>query len=157
MFRQTTGCCEGDVVNPADKQLIEHIQHATRGGCRLLCTLARCGKALERDEPHRAEFLLARIPPGLDPPGVPALLRSGVEPGGVHLGPLEAARTTQRLPQRLLPAQSSGAADSATHAPPPAIDHRLLATGFFVVRMTLYYARLNNCWSQLCPKCAPFE
>ena len=66
----------------------------------------------------------------------------------------EQVRATQRLPQRLLPAQSSGAADSATHAPPPAIDHRLLATGFFVVRMTLYYARFNSTLPDIERDCA---
>lgn len=50
-------------VNPADVRLIEDIQHATRGACRLLCTLARRGKALEGDQPQRAAFLLAVVRP----------------------------------------------------------------------------------------------
>ncbi len=45
-------------MNPADVQLIEQIGQATQGGSRLLCTLARRGKVLERDEPQRARFLL---------------------------------------------------------------------------------------------------
>jgi hypothetical protein len=48
-------------VNPADSRLVEHIQQATQGGTRLLCTLARRGKALERDEPGRVEFLLMAV------------------------------------------------------------------------------------------------
>jgi hypothetical protein len=48
-------------VNPADAQLVAQIQQATHGGSRLLCTLARRGKALERDEPERAGFLLMAV------------------------------------------------------------------------------------------------
>ena len=48
---------------PADVPLIEHIQQATQGSCRLLCTLAKRGKALERDEPQRADLLLCAIRP----------------------------------------------------------------------------------------------
>jgi hypothetical protein len=49
------------LVNPADAQLIHQIAQATLGGSRVLCTLARRGKAMERDEPLRAEFLLASV------------------------------------------------------------------------------------------------
>jgi hypothetical protein len=48
-------------VKPADVQLIEQIVQTTRGGSRLLCTLARRGKALERDEPQRAALLLDAV------------------------------------------------------------------------------------------------
>jgi hypothetical protein len=48
-------------VNPADAQLIEQIRQVTQGGCRLLVTLARRGKALEQDEPERAASLLAAV------------------------------------------------------------------------------------------------
>jgi len=48
-------------VDPADAQLIEHIQQVTQGGARLLVTLARRGKALQQDEPQRAAFLVAGI------------------------------------------------------------------------------------------------
>ena len=48
-------------MNPADIQLIEQIQQATQGSSRLLVTLARRGKALERDDPQRAAFLLAAV------------------------------------------------------------------------------------------------
>ena len=51
------------IVNPADAQLIQQIQKATQGGSRFLCTLARRGKALERDDPERAAFLLAVLRP----------------------------------------------------------------------------------------------
>jgi hypothetical protein len=48
-------------VNPADAHLIAQIGQVTQGGSRLLVTLARHGKALERDEPERAAFLLAAV------------------------------------------------------------------------------------------------
>lgn len=48
-------------MNPADVQFIEQIQQITQGGSRLLVTLARRGKALERDEPQRAAFLLTAV------------------------------------------------------------------------------------------------
>jgi hypothetical protein len=48
-------------MNPADEQLIEQIQHVTQGGSRLLVTLARSGKALERNDSQRAAFLLAAV------------------------------------------------------------------------------------------------
>jgi hypothetical protein len=48
-------------MNPTDVQLIEQIRQVTQGGSRLLVTLARRGKALERDEPQRAAFLLAAV------------------------------------------------------------------------------------------------
>jgi hypothetical protein len=50
-------------MNPADVSLIEQIQQATRGVRMLLCTLARRGKALERDQPQRAAFLLTALRP----------------------------------------------------------------------------------------------
>ena len=45
----------------ADAQFVEKLQQITRGGSRLLVTLARGGKRLERDEPQRAAFLLAAV------------------------------------------------------------------------------------------------
>ncbi len=48
-------------MNPADTQLIEQIRQVTQGGSRLLVTLARRAKAIERDEPQRAAFLLAAV------------------------------------------------------------------------------------------------
>ena len=45
----------------ADARLINYIQQATRGGCMLLRTLGLRGKALERDHPERAGFLLAAV------------------------------------------------------------------------------------------------
>jgi hypothetical protein len=48
-------------MNRADAQLIELIQHVTQGGSRLLVTLARRGKALERNDYQRAAFLLAAV------------------------------------------------------------------------------------------------
>jgi hypothetical protein len=48
-------------VERADTRLIDYIQRATQGGCMLLRTLGVRGKALERDEPERAELLLAAV------------------------------------------------------------------------------------------------
>ncbi len=42
-------------------RLLEQIRQTTQGGSRLLCALARRGKALERDERPRAEFLLTAV------------------------------------------------------------------------------------------------
>lgn len=50
-------------MTPDDVRLIERIQQATRGARVLLCTLARRGKALERDQPERAAFLLVALRP----------------------------------------------------------------------------------------------
>jgi hypothetical protein len=48
-------------VNPADAQLIEQIRQTTRGASRALVTLARRGKAIERDNPERATSLVAAV------------------------------------------------------------------------------------------------
>jgi hypothetical protein len=48
-------------MNLTDAHLIKQIQQATSGAARLLCTLARRGKALERDQPQRAQFLLDAV------------------------------------------------------------------------------------------------
>jgi len=48
-------------VNPDDARLIAQIQLTTQGGRKVLCALARRGKALERDEPHRGALLLAAM------------------------------------------------------------------------------------------------
>ncbi len=45
----------------SDARLIDYIQRATLNGCALLRTLAVRGKALERDDPERAGFLLAAV------------------------------------------------------------------------------------------------
>jgi len=50
-------------VTLADEQLLQYIRLATEGGSRLLCTLARRGKALERDTPQRALDLLTAVRP----------------------------------------------------------------------------------------------
>ncbi len=46
------------MTHPSDKVLFAQIDRATAGGRALLCTLARLGKALRRDQPARAEMLL---------------------------------------------------------------------------------------------------
>lgn len=48
-------------MNPADPQLIAQIQQVTNGAARMLVTLARRGKAIERDDPRRAAFLLTAV------------------------------------------------------------------------------------------------
>jgi hypothetical protein len=48
-------------MNAADAQLIEQIKQTTRGGSRALVTLARRGKAIERDDPERARSLLTAV------------------------------------------------------------------------------------------------
>jgi hypothetical protein len=48
-------------MNPNDAQLVEQIRQITQGGTRLLVSLARRGKGLERNEPLRAAFLLTSV------------------------------------------------------------------------------------------------
>ena len=65
---------------------------------------------------------------GLDSDRVPAGLCAGAEPGGIPMGLLEAARTAQRLPSRLLGAGRSSATSLETHpASPPHPDGLLEA------------------------------
>src|SRR5215469_16133963 len=75
---------------------------------------------------------------------LPASLCARTESRRIHLGLLEAARATQHLSQGLLGTERSGAPNAASHAPPSATDHCLLEAIFFVVKLTLYYARLNK-------------
>src|SRR6516225_10712163 len=53
--------------------------------------------------------------PGLNLHRVPAGLRAGAQPGGIPVGPLEAARAAQRLPAELLGVGRSGAPRVETH------------------------------------------
>jgi hypothetical protein len=48
-------------VKRIDAKLIDTIRRATQGGCILLRTLGVRGKALERADPERAEFLLGAV------------------------------------------------------------------------------------------------
>lgn len=48
-------------MNPADVHLVEQIQQATRGASQMLRALAKRGKVLEQDEPHRTEFLVGAV------------------------------------------------------------------------------------------------
>lgn len=48
-------------MNAADARLIEQIKETTRGGSRALVTLARRGKAIERDDAERARSLLTAV------------------------------------------------------------------------------------------------
>ena len=84
---------------------------------------------------------------GLDFHCLSSALRTGTEPGRVHLGLLETARVAECLPQGLLATERSSATNATSHAPPSATDHRLLEAIFFVVRITLYYARISK-WPQ---------
>src|SRR5208337_23969 len=81
---------------------------------------------------------------GLDFHGLSAALRTGTQPGRVHLGLLEAARVSECLSQGLLATERGSATNATLHASPSAIDHRFLEAIFFVVRMTLYYAGLSR-------------
>src|ERR1700677_4742959 len=81
---------------------------------------------------------------GLDLHHLSAPLRARTQSGRVHLGLLEAARVTECLPEGLLATDRNGATNATSHAPPSPSDLRLLATSFFVVTMTLYYAGLNK-------------
>ena len=80
----------------------------------------------------------------LDSNRIPSSLRTGVEPGRVHLGLLEAARIAQRLPKGFLESQPRCAPHSSQNAPPTPAHHRLLETSFFMAPVTLYYAGVNN-------------
>lgn len=64
--------------------------------------------------------------------GVPAAIRAGTEPGGVHLGPLQAPRTTQRLCQESLGFERRNSPLTEANAPPTPVDYRFLETGFFI-------------------------
>ena len=48
-------------MGSADAQLVQHIQRATLGAARILCTLARHGKRVEHDQPDRAESMLSAV------------------------------------------------------------------------------------------------
>src|SRR5260370_31660248 len=76
--------------------------------------------------------------------GIPPRLCAGTEPGRVHLGLLEAARTAQCLPERLLGTRRDTAPDAQTHAAPTAAHHSLLAASQTVSLMSLYYANVNK-------------
>src|SRR5260370_19607690 len=76
--------------------------------------------------------------------GIPPRLCAGTEPGRVHLGLLEAARTAQCLPERLLGTRRDSAPDAQTHAAPTAAHHSLLAASQTVSLMSLYYANVNR-------------
>jgi hypothetical protein len=75
--------------------------------------------------------------------GVSGALRAGTQSGRIHLGLLEATRIAQRSPERLLATEPCRPPHPWSHAPPTALDHRLLDAGFSMARMTLYYARLK--------------
>ncbi len=76
--------------------------------------------------------------------GVLAALCAGVEPGGIHLGVLEAARVAQRLPEGLLGTRRARPQSAAANAPQTALDYRFLETVFSLSRLTVYYARLSK-------------
>ena len=48
-------------MNAIDMNLLDQIKQGTEGAARLLCTLARRGKAIERDDPQRAQVLLVAV------------------------------------------------------------------------------------------------
>ena len=57
---------------------------------------------------------------------------------------LEAARAAQRLSQGLRGAERARPSSAAPHAPQTAPDNSLLETIFSLLRLTLYYERLNK-------------
>ena len=61
--------------------------------------------------------------------GVPASLRSGVEPGGISVGALETARVAELLPAELWTIEHSCSPRSAADAPPAHSSLRLLGAG----------------------------
>jgi transposase len=75
---------------------------------------------------------------------LPAPLRAGTESGRVYLGLLEATRVAERQPEGLLATQRRGATNPTSHASSSAPDYCLLATGFFMAKLTLYYAGLSK-------------
>ena len=81
--------------------------------------------------------------------GVLAALCAGVEPAGIHLGVLEAARVAQRLSQGLLGTRRARPQSAAANAPQTALDYRFLETVFSLSRLTGYYAILSR-FSETC-------
>ena len=67
-----------------------------------------------------------------------------LNPGGIHLGVLEAARVAQCVSEGLLGVGRASPQGAAAHAPQTPFDHRLLETVFSCSRLTGYYARLNR-------------
>ena len=59
-------------------------------------------------------------------------LRAGTQPGGIHLGLLEASRTTQLLSPRLSATELSGPPRLAPHAAPSSTGPLVLASSAFV-------------------------
>src|SRR5262249_40711793 len=60
------------------------------------------------------------------------------------MGPLEASRVAQRLPQGPMAAHRRRPSLAEPVAPPSAIDHCVLEAGFFIRMNPLYYARLSS-------------
>src|SRR5208283_3271090 len=75
---------------------------------------------------------------------VPAGLCSRTESRRIHLGVLGTARTAERVPEGLLATGSSCPPDPPQDAAPSAARSGLLEAGFFVARVTLYYAGVNS-------------
>ena len=73
------------------------------------------------------------------PPYAPEL-----NPVGIHLVLLEAARVAERLSEGLRGTERTGAQGTPPHEPQTAPDHRLLETVFSLLRLTGYYAGLSK-------------
>src|ERR1700719_668618 len=86
----------------------------------------------------------------LDSYRVSAGLCAGTEPGGISVGLLEAARTTQRLCQRLLGVGRSSETDVETHPSSPAHPDGMLATilptawAHYIMRTSIMINRLQR-------------
>src|SRR5215468_4344396 len=76
--------------------------------------------------------------------GIPPRLRTGTESGRIHLGLLEAACSTECVPEGLLELGRDSAPGAEENAPPTAAHHRLLAAVRPVLLMSLYYAKVNR-------------
>src|SRR5215471_16592397 len=76
--------------------------------------------------------------------GIPPRLRTGTESGRIHLGLLEAACSTECVPEGLLELGRDSAPGAEENAPPTAAHHRLLAAVRPVLLMSLYYAKVNK-------------
>ena len=50
-----------ETFTPSDAQLLGQLREATIGCARLLCSLARLGKKMEREQLQRSEFLLSEV------------------------------------------------------------------------------------------------
>src|SRR5205823_10795781 len=80
----------------------------------------------------------------LDSHAVSAGLCARVEPGGIPMGLLEAARATERLPPGLVGTRQPSAASAEAHPPSPSHYRGLLGAIKTAALADLYYAKVNS-------------